>query len=245
MEKLLLEHYFKIEDNYWWFQGMRYIYNSYITIALQKELNPKILDIGCGSGLYTKSLSSFGETVGLDIESSNLILCRQKGFKKLVQAEANFLPFKDKSFDLIVSFNLIEHLSNDSDFIKEIYRVLKDSCRLILATSAFKFLWSCHDVSNEHKRRYSRKSLMRILENYFGMERISYTNFILFFPILIGIIIHNLLFRNINKVNGGFIRLPGFINKILLLILRLEALLIKQLNFPFGISLLCIAKKTA
>jgi ubiquinone/menaquinone biosynthesis C-methylase UbiE len=88
----------------------------------KKLENLKMLDIGCGSGVVSSFLGKISKYVwAVDVKDERII---KKGFKfKKVKDEK--LPFKDDSFDIIISNFVIEHLNDKNMHIKEIKRVLK------------------------------------------------------------------------------------------------------------------------
>jgi len=217
------------------FRSIKNIYGG------RKDL--RILDIGCGTGALTKAIEEFGDVSRLDIESKALEFCRIKGAERLIQGDGNHLPFKDNLFDLVTVFNIIEHVNQDIDLIKEVNRVCRDKGRIILATSAFNFLWSRHDIVNRHRRRYTKEGLEDAIKRYFAIEKITYTNFFLFPFIWMGIIISNITMNYSRNASSGFHPVPGLVNYFLTGILKIESLLLGHINFPFGVSLLCIARK--
>jgi len=244
MKPELFEHYNKIEENYWWFVGMRDIFMRSIKgLYGQNKTDLRILDTGCGTGMTAMGLEGLGDVSGLDVEPKALEYCRNRGLKKLVCAEGDRTPFKNDTFDLITSLSVIEHIDEDAGFVREMNRICKDNGRVVFSTSAFDFLWSKHDVANRHKRRYTKKYLREIITKHFTIEKITYTNCILFPVIWLGIKMSNLSKNDLNSNRGGFYNIPKSLNKLLILVLKLEALLLQKINFPFGISLLCIAKK--
>lgn len=90
-----------------------------------------ILDIGVGSGVITHELGKYCKEVkGIDITDNRII---KKGYKfKLIKG--THLPFKDNSFDIVISNHVIEHIKNQKNHIDEIYRILKPKGILYLAT---------------------------------------------------------------------------------------------------------------
>lgn len=92
----------------------------------------KILDAGCGYGFFTKLFCVNGNQVtGLDLQ--NLVDGQKIPFK-FVQGDALRMPFANSSFDVIVSFDVVEHVRDDHSFLKECHRVLRKDGYLIIGT---------------------------------------------------------------------------------------------------------------
>lgn len=92
-----------------------------------------ILEIGCGLGYFGKVLFRKFEYVGTDIAIFPLqaIRSREKAIS-LVQGNVLTLGFRPESFDVVVAFDILEHISPPTSAILEIYRVLRKDGRLIL-----------------------------------------------------------------------------------------------------------------
>src|SRR5262249_7586252 len=127
------EHYeylYRIEEAFWWFPGMREI-----TAALLDPFLPPrdrvILDAGCGTGGNLEWLSRYagnGRIIGIDLISTALDFCRERRHERLVQASATDLPFADRSFDLVTSFDVLVQIPGpgaDDQAMREMIRVLK------------------------------------------------------------------------------------------------------------------------
>ncbi len=99
--------------------------------------NIKILEIGCGVGNLTKwtfdNISN--DIVGIDISDSGIGFARETypniQFEKI---SGDKLTFADDSFDLVISFDLVEHIPNVEEHFKEVHRVLKRNGQYIFAT---------------------------------------------------------------------------------------------------------------
>ena len=94
-------------------------------------LNPgqKILDIGCGAGLIANPLSRDGhEVTGLDQSEQSLNVARRYDQTKQVnyiRGDAYELPFQPHSFEVVIAFDFLEHVSKPLAVIQEVSRVLK------------------------------------------------------------------------------------------------------------------------
>ncbi len=99
---------------------------------------PKILDLGCGNGNQIKNiveLVSATETFGIDIDQTKLKEAEKNGVSG-IRADLNTdeVPFDDDYFDLIILSEVIEHLLNPDNALKEAYRVLKSGGVFIVTT---------------------------------------------------------------------------------------------------------------
>ena len=90
----------------------------------------RVLHIGCGSGPIVQSLNN---AIGLDYNYAKLRFIRRFAIP-LVNATAFALPFKDASFDCVISSQVIEHIKYDESIFSEMYRVLQPNGALILGT---------------------------------------------------------------------------------------------------------------
>lgn len=90
------------------------------------KINSPILDIGCGFGEFAGVFFKSMIEVGVDINMKDLQLAGQKKkYKKLVWADACHLPFKNNSFQTIISISTLEHIKDVEKVFAEVKRVLK------------------------------------------------------------------------------------------------------------------------
>ena len=82
--------------------------------------NAKVLDVGCGNGYFTYYFNQKVKTIGLDF-SMNML--KANPCKNLILANANALPFKDNSFDIVFEANLLHHLDDPKKTVMEMKRV--------------------------------------------------------------------------------------------------------------------------
>ena len=99
----------------------------------QFNLNPPVLDLGCGDGSFV--LLTFGRgkiDVGLDKDKNEVEKARKKGvYKKVVVADAQELPFPNQKFKTIIANSVLEHVKDPDKALDECFRVLSPGGRLI------------------------------------------------------------------------------------------------------------------
>lgn len=234
----------RVEDSHWWFVGRRLILESFLKEIIQNlksEIqNPKILDVGCGTGANLEMLAQFGEAEGIDVSDEALEFCKTKGLKTH-KGLAESLPFEDASFDLVTALDVVEHLDNDLDGLKEMRRVLREGGRALMFVPAFMFLWSVQDDISHHRIRYTKTQIVeRVKQAGFEIERATYANITFFPPILAGRALMKLTGIKPESENNITIgALNGFLGKLF----GAERFWLKNFNFPFGVSIVIVAKK--
>lgn len=100
----------------------------------------RVLDLGCGGGLLAEPLAQAGaEVTGIDISANALRVARahaqHSGLEiNYLLAPAEDLPFEEASFDIVVAFDVLEHVSDLPRVIGEVARVLRPGGKLIYDT---------------------------------------------------------------------------------------------------------------
>ncbi len=96
----------------------------------------RVLDLACGSGYGLSVLGQAGaRPLGVDVSMAAALEARRCNLEaRVLVANGTKLPFRDRSFDAVVSFETIEHLQNRGRFLGELSRVLRDQGLLILST---------------------------------------------------------------------------------------------------------------
>lgn len=92
-----------------------------------KGVEGRVLDVGCGTGLFLSRLSRFsrGLFVGCDLTWGMLQVGKQRTSAHFVQARAEALPFADGAFSAVVSMSVLHYLSLPQRALREFARVLK------------------------------------------------------------------------------------------------------------------------
>ncbi len=239
MQKYLYKDLYELEEKHWWHEAKRNLVNFFLSHYLNKK--SKILDVGCGTGRNIESFSRFGEVWGIDYASEAITFCKQRGLKRVVRGSLEKIPFLKNSFDCITALDVLEHV-DDQKALKEIIRVLKPEGLLIITVPAYPRLWSRWDEVLQHKRRYTKSSLKKLLKgNGFKIIKISYVHSFLILPTIIIRAFKNLFYKNYYP--SDFKLSSKIINFLLYNISQIEKIFIISSSLPFGTSLVAVAKK--
>ncbi|MGZ8704690.1 MAG: class I SAM-dependent methyltransferase [Aeromicrobium sp.] len=155
----------ELEDKHWWYRERRYLLARQI-----RRMRPgRALDIGAAAGGNTRVLRERGwNATALEFSEDGAQIAHERGLP-VIRADALELPFADASLDLVVAFDVLEHIGNDTLAVQEIRRVLRPGSTALIAVPADPRLWSAHDDAVGHVRRYTRSSLLTLLEHN-GMD---------------------------------------------------------------------------
>lgn len=247
----------EVEGSHWWFVGRRAILDTFLK-DIVKRLESRnqvanaepakagtpnslhILDVGCGTGANIEMLSAYGDAEGVDVSDDALEFCRRKGLK-VQKGLAEKLPFEDEAFELTTALDVVEHLDDDIAGLKEMFRVTKRGGYSLIFVPAFMWLWGVQDDISNHRIRYTKSQIVeRLQKSGYTIERATYANWTFFAPILGGRVFMKITGIkpesenniNISALNGIFGRLFAS-----------ERLWLKNFNFPFGVSIVVVAKK--
>ncbi len=148
IKKSEFDHFSQLASEWWLKNGKFKILHDiqplrikYIQDVVNKRRlnNMKILDLGCGGGLISEGLSKIGANVtGIDFIKENIKIARIHAIKNHLNIDYKTLDFENEKikskFDIIVIFEVLEHLSDWKSFIKKIQSNLKSNGILIIST---------------------------------------------------------------------------------------------------------------
>jgi len=241
------ERMFRFEDTHWWFVARRHLITSLLESYYPRNGCLQILDIGCGTGAMLDELQPFGDVVGADFSPEALQFCMTRGVDSpLARADVRRLPFADSSFDVVTAMDIIEHIDDDKAASSEIYRVLKPGGRLLVTVPAFASLWSEHDEALHHYRRYTKPHLKDLFQRVgLTVDKISYTVTALFPPIWVYRMLSNTFSKSHTGIDkkANLVHFSGPVNSALLSLSRWETRLVHHLNLPYGVTVVCVARK--
>lgn len=149
----------------------RYYHRVSIRRALTKNLpslHGTLLDAGCGQMPYRSYVlnhSAVTKYVGLDIETA---INYSDQVKPDVTWDGHNMPFEDNSFDCVIATEVLEHVPDTYNYLKEIYRILKPTGTLFFTTP---FLWPLHEIPHD-EYRFTPFAMKRLLgeANFVGID---------------------------------------------------------------------------
>jgi len=230
----------EVEERHWWFRGRRRVIWSLLAGAGVPR-PARVLDAGCGTGRNLVEFGVLGRVTGVEPSESAVEYCRRHRALEVVHAAVEALPFDDSSFDVVMALDVLEHVTEDTRALRELRRVTRPGGMLLATVPAYRLLWSQHDESHHHQRRYTRPLLIsRARSAGWQPRRATYFNSILLPPIAAVRV-----FRRHPEATGksDYQLTPGVMNRVLEQPLRLEAAAIRRgVNLPAGVSIGMLAR---
>lgn len=241
-----------IEEKHWWSRGMRDIAQRMLERQYGMRTGLDILDAGCGTGIslsWLKQYSQPKEVVGIDVSQHALDFSKKRGHNNLYKGSVMDLHFKDASFDLIVCNDVIQHLSDDVQALKEFLRVLRPGGCLMVRTNSKQGISNNKPNASEDYRMYTVAELQeKTREAGFRMLQITHVNMLMS---IVPIVKRYFRERKENRYDdrGLPIRLLpphlSWANELLHGLIRIEAKYLSRPSraLPFGNSIIFLAQK--
>jgi SAM-dependent methyltransferase len=210
-------------------------YNKWIVDRLKPFIGKNILEIGCGIGNLTRHLKGLGRLSCLD--TSELFLRHMEidypelDFYHYDISDSEVRSLKRKKFDTIICVNVMEHVRDDEDALRNMFHILEQGGRVLLVVPALQALFNTMDARLGHVRRYDKSILESKLRRCdFTVSEIRYSN-------LLGMI--GWFVRGKISRKGVFPVLSTFLFDKLVFLFKVEELV----KLPFGMSLFAVARK--
>jgi SAM-dependent methyltransferase len=150
------------EPSYIWRTGQQRRLEM-ILAAAGDRLKGRVLVDGCGVGMYLEHLAPYAaEVVGLDIELERAVESHQRA-KNVVCAAGEYVPILASSFDLVLSHEVLEHVSDDRAVIAEIVRCLRPGGRLVVFCPNRGYPFETHGIYWRGKYHFGNIPLVNYL----------------------------------------------------------------------------------
>jgi SAM-dependent methyltransferase len=239
MERVVYQQMAELDERHWWYRARRRIIADLIRREVRPGPDAQILELGCGTGHNLAMLGDFGHVDGLELDDEAREMSAKRLGREIMSAPLPELKgVADRHYDLVGAFDVIEHIEDDRAALESIATKLKPGGKFIMTVPAHQWMWTAHDVVNHHKRRYSKRSLRRLIEGSpLKLDRIGYFNSLLF-PLAIAE-------RASSKLRGkdsADVKLPpAALNTLLEKVFEAERYAVGRLPLPPGLSLFAVA----
>ena len=155
-----------IDLHHWWFVARRSIMRDVLACVVPPERGTLVVDVGCGPGANIASLADAYECVGIDTSDDAIRLARERfdDVKFIHGTAPEDLGELAGRADAYLLMDVLEHVPDDAAVLGSIVPVVKPGGVLLLTVPADMRLWSRHDESLGHYRRYDPASLRKMWE---------------------------------------------------------------------------------
>jgi SAM-dependent methyltransferase len=230
------------EQDHWWYVGRRKLFSRVIQTLAVGAQQP-VLDVGTSAGTSLRMLRELGfsDVTGLDFSEEAIRFCAEKGLGTVRLGDVTDMPFPAEAFSLVLATDIIEHVDDDLQALREIARVLRPGHNALITVPAFPALWGLQDTVSQHKRRYRMQPLLaRIREAGLEPRQHFHFNYLLCGPIwaarqVLKHVKHG--YQSESDVNGQVA------NRVLTAIFDFDIRTSPRLSLPFGVSILVVAHK--
>ncbi len=190
--------------------------------ATGERVKGKLLENGCGIGLYLEHLKPLGcEVFGLEYDYDRALLAKSKA-DNILGAAGEALPLPDNSFDLILSNEVIEHVIDDQKVIEEMVRTLLPGGRMIIFCPNRWYPFETHGLYWRGKYYFGNKALINYLPSKLRDRLVPHVRTysqkdleILFRNLPVRIISRKVIFGGYDNIINRFPRLGRFIRSLL------------------------------
>jgi SAM-dependent methyltransferase len=232
------ERYRELYEKHWWWRA-----RADLIVETLRRLTPpqgfsRILDVGCGDGLFFPPLREFGEVEGVEPDP-DLISPTNPNRSRIYNCpfDERFQP--GKPYSLVLMLDVLEHLQDATSALRHAASLLESDGMLLLTVPAFMTFWTQHDALNMHYTRYT-KSRLRKVSAEAGLQLVE-ERYIYHWTCLPKIALR--LYEWLVRPQPKPAQVPSpWINRALYWASRVEQKTLSQLSMPVGSSLLAVAK---
>lgn len=231
MDAAYAREYRELYERHWWWRAREALVLRTLRRLREGRGPGRILDVGCGDGLFFDRLAELGEVEGLEPDASLLTPdSPHRGRITVAPFDERFQP--GRRYALVLMLDVLEHLPDAEGALRHARSLLEPDGRLVVTVPAFQWLWTHHDDLNRHYVRYT-ESTLRDVAGRAGL-RVEESRYFFHWTVP-----GKLAVRAKERVlgPGGPERVPAApVNRALYLLSRAE----QALRLPFGSSLLAV-----
>ncbi|WP_435009976.1 class I SAM-dependent methyltransferase [Tundrisphaera lichenicola] len=235
------QRYRTLWDRHWWWRSREKLLVGEIERIHRRSPLKRILDVGCGDGLFFDQLSRFGRVEGLEPDPSLLSDPRWRSSIRTDRLDHTFQA--EAPYDLLLMLDVLEHIEDDREALRSSIAALRPGGTLLITVPALPRLWSRHDEANQHYRRYLPRTLKSVLlDAGFAIDTLRYA-----FAWTVGPLLARRWLAPSGSASGVAdyeVTIPsGPINRALNALSRCDHAIGRLVPWPIGSSLLAIAHR--
>lgn len=233
----------RVERLHWYYAGKRQLVRAWIQRVAGLGRGNILLDCGAGTGLFAQGLRDVCSVRVLDDHAESLAILRTRfAGEEIIEGTATNIPLPAAAVDGVTVLDVLEHIQDHEAAVREIHRVLRPGGCAVATVPAMMTLWGYWDTALHHQRRYTASELGALFaDKDWEILHLNYTN-VAVFPV-VWLVRRWQRWRDPEGRSRMEDRIPpAWLNGFLQwLFVRLG--LVRGVRFPFGVSLLLVARK--
>jgi SAM-dependent methyltransferase len=234
----------RVEQSHWYYAGKREFVRRWLERIKPPGSGDVLLDCGAGTGRFALEMRERCRVLVLDDHEESLALLRRRfpAEDVLSLSAEGEVPLPDASVDYLTALDVLEHTPDDGAVTRGFHRLLKPGGLAVVTVPASMALWSDWDVALHHFRRYDRAGLLALFPAAeWEVLHVNYTN-VAAFPAVWAL----RRWRRWFPARAGAKRaedtvpvawLNGVLRKLF------TSLAMSRVPFPFGVSLVLVARR--
>jgi SAM-dependent methyltransferase len=243
MDRSAYDQYFQLEQHHFWRVSRREMVLDMVERYRPADTSLRLLDIGGACTLVSRELRRFGTVTVVEPDAPTAEFARKElELDVRVGSLPDDLPVEGP-FDVITLLDVLEHIDDDLGALRPVRELLRPGGLLLVTVPAVPWLWSAHDVSVHHRRRYLRGGLESLLQEAgFTVERLTYHTSLLFPVVAVQRAASRM--RGIDPNAKYDVKVPPApVNALFRSVMKLEASLMKHADLPIGSSLVAVCRR--
>jgi ubiquinone/menaquinone biosynthesis C-methylase UbiE len=157
-----------------------FLHKQRYDFALERiSRNDSVLEVGTGTGYFSSILADHCDSyTGLEIDPNSCEATRRRlgGRGKVIEADARALPFPNASFSSVVALEVLEHIQDYPQAVREIHRCIRPEGRLIVSVP-YRKKGGKNPINPYHVHEPGEEELIQCLASHFGKVQVFYQYF--------------------------------------------------------------------
>jgi len=212
-------------------------YYEWMLDVMSPYIGHNVLEVGCGQGNIAQYLLDrdglHRRVHGIDTEESYIRIAKSKIHDADFTAEVGDFRKLNREFDTVLCVNTVEHIADDRDFVRELANRVRPGGTVAILVPAHNFLYSHYDHEVGHYRRYTKRSLRKLLKDAdLAVEACFYFNALG----AVGWLVNYKWLRRMTPGNGNV--------KLLELLVPILSIIERIVPIPFGLSVIAVGRKS-